>query len=181
MSLFVRRIQPDETLVPMVQGSLVPWMRYSVSLLPLQRYMARRQADYRDRPSCRCRFATAPCAGAARACAPAFRGRIPIGPFLLATHCRAPGPDKAFRADAHAIANGLSGVVDDVKKMTTRIDDDRSRPLVCRVSQPLDLPGLEPLPPGTSNEIAVGPSDEARRIAGNVASCPNLAYERNGP
>ena len=31
---FVRRIQPDETLVPMVQGSLVPWMRYSVSLLP---------------------------------------------------------------------------------------------------------------------------------------------------
>jgi hypothetical protein len=34
MSSFVRRIQPDEELVPMVQGSLVPWMRYSVSLLP---------------------------------------------------------------------------------------------------------------------------------------------------
>jgi hypothetical protein len=35
MSSFVRLTQPDETLVPMVQGSLVPWMRYSVSLLPL--------------------------------------------------------------------------------------------------------------------------------------------------
>ena len=52
-------------------------------------------------------------------------------------HCRTPGPDKAFRADAHAIANGLSGVVDEVKKMTTRIDDDRSRPLVCRVGDDL--------------------------------------------
>ena len=43
-----------------------------------------------------------------------FGGRIPIGPFLLAMHCRTPGPDKALRADAHAIANGLSGVVDEV-------------------------------------------------------------------
>ena len=34
MSSFVRRMQPDEALVPMVHGSLVPWMRYSVSLLP---------------------------------------------------------------------------------------------------------------------------------------------------
>jgi hypothetical protein len=51
--------------------------------------------------------------------------------------CRTPGPDKAFRADAHAIANGLSGVVDEVKKMTGRIDDDRSRPLVRRVGDDL--------------------------------------------
>jgi hypothetical protein len=29
MSSFVKRMQPDETLVPMVQGSLVPWV-YSV-------------------------------------------------------------------------------------------------------------------------------------------------------
>jgi hypothetical protein len=66
-----------------------------------------------------------------------FRGRIPIGPFLLAMHCRTPGPNKALRADAHAIANGLSGVVDEVKKMTTWIDDDCSRPLVCRVGDDL--------------------------------------------
>ena len=51
--------------------------------------------------------------------------------------CRTPGPDKAFRADAHAIANGLSGVVDEVEKMTGRIDDERSRPLVRRVGDDL--------------------------------------------
>jgi SpoVK/Ycf46/Vps4 family AAA+-type ATPase len=45
-----------------------------------------------------------------------FRGRIPIGPFLLAMDCRTPGPDKAIRTDAHAIANGLSGVVDAVER-----------------------------------------------------------------
>ena len=51
--------------------------------------------------------------------------------------CRTPGPDKAFSADAHAIANGLSGVVDEVEKMTGRIDDDRSRPLVRRIGDDL--------------------------------------------
>ena len=51
--------------------------------------------------------------------------------------CRTPGPDEAFRADAHAIANGLSAVVNDVEKMTARIDDDRSRALVRRVGDDL--------------------------------------------
>ena len=49
---------------------------------------------------------------------------------------RAP-PDEAFGADAHAIANGLSGVVDEIEKMTGRIDDHRSRPLVRRISDDL--------------------------------------------
>ena len=47
--------------------------------------------------------------------------------------CRTTGPQKAFRADAHAIANGLSGVVDEIEKMIGGIDDDSSRPLVRRV------------------------------------------------
>ncbi len=34
----------------MVQGSLVPWMRYSVSLLPLQRYMARAPSGFSGPP-----------------------------------------------------------------------------------------------------------------------------------
>jgi hypothetical protein len=59
-----------------------------------------------------------------------FRRRVPVGPFLLAADCRTPGPDKAFPADAHAIANGLFGIVYEVEKMTGRIDDDRSRRLV---------------------------------------------------
>ena len=50
---------------------------------------------------------------------------------------RTPGPDKAFRADAHAIANGLSGVVDEIEKMIGGIDDHRSRPLVRRVGDDL--------------------------------------------
>src|SRR5215831_5598924 len=66
-----------------------------------------------------------------------FGGRIAIGPFLLAMDCRTPGPDKAFRADAHAVANGLPGVVDEVEKMTARIDDDRPRTLVRRVGDDL--------------------------------------------
>ena len=33
--------------------------------------------------------------------------------------------------------SGIRHVVDEVKKMTTRIDDDRSRPLVCRVGDDL--------------------------------------------
>src|ERR1700731_4620290 len=109
MSSFVRRMQPDETLVPMVQGSLVPWMRYSVSLLPLQRYMAR---------------------------APSGLSGPPFMPMPLC-NCTMCWRSSGLRADAHAIANGLSGVVDDVKKMTIRIDDDRSRPLVCRVGDDL--------------------------------------------
>src|SRR4051794_38313751 len=40
-SLLIMRIQPDDTFVPIVQGSLVPWIGYSVSLFPCQRYMAR--------------------------------------------------------------------------------------------------------------------------------------------
>ena len=83
------------------------------------------------------RCATAPCAGAAQACAPAFpradTNRAIPACYAL-SHAR---PDKAVRADAHAIANGLTGVVDDVKKMTARIDDHRSRPLVCRVGDDL--------------------------------------------
>ena len=34
-------LQPDDTLRPIVSGSLVPWIRKSVSLLPCQRYKAR--------------------------------------------------------------------------------------------------------------------------------------------
>ena len=88
-----------------------------------------------------------------------FRRRIPIGPFLLAMDCRAPGPDKAFRADAHAKANGLSGVMDDVEKMTTRIDDDRSRRLVRRIGDDLSgESGIRPslLLPRRKN-IGIGP------------------------
>src|SRR4051812_42155974 len=44
------RMQPDETLVPIVQGSLVPWIRYSVSLLPCQRYMARAPSGFDGPP-----------------------------------------------------------------------------------------------------------------------------------
>jgi hypothetical protein len=43
--------------------------------------------------------------------------------FLLAVDCRTPGPDKAFGADGHAMANGLSGVVDEVENP----DQSRSR------------------------------------------------------
>jgi hypothetical protein len=50
----------------------------------------------------------------------------------LAARLRSSPPRRLY-----AIANGLSGVVDQVKKMTTRIDDDRSRPLVCRVGDDL--------------------------------------------
>ena len=74
-------------------------------------------------------------------------------------HCRTPGPDKAFRADAHAIANGLSGVVDEVKKMTTWIDDDRSRPLVCPVGDDLaGEGGIRPsrLFPRQGNNAGIG-------------------------
>ena len=59
--------------------------------------------------------------------------------------CRTPGPDKAFPADAHAIANGLFGIVDEVEKMTGRIDDDRSRRLVRRVGD--DLAGEDGIRP----------------------------------
>src|SRR5262249_17232932 len=58
--VLVRQADPaDETLVPMVQGSLVPWMRYSVSLLPLQRYMARAPSGlsgppFMPMPLCNC-------------------------------------------------------------------------------------------------------------------------------
>jgi len=60
-----------------------------------------------------------------------FGGRIPIGPFLLAMDGRKPGPDETFRADAHAIANGLSAALDEVEKMVARIDNDRARALAC--------------------------------------------------
>ena len=36
-SSLVRRMQPDETNLPIVDGSLVPWMRYSLE----PRYIAR--------------------------------------------------------------------------------------------------------------------------------------------
>ena len=42
---------------------------------------------------------------------------------------RKPGPDETFRADPHAIANGLPVALDEVEKMTAGIDDDRSWPL----------------------------------------------------
>ena len=85
-----------------------------------------------------------------------FRGRIPIGPLLLAVDGRKPGPDEAFRPDAHAIANGLPGAVDKVEKMTARIDDDRSRPLARRVGD--DLAG----------EGGIGPSRFFRRHSVNA-------------
>ena len=138
MSSFVRRMQPDETLVPIVQGSLVPWMRYSVSLLATPEVHG---------PCSERIIGTAFHADAALQlhhvlaqlwlARQHFRRRIPIGPFLLAMDCRTPRPDKAFRADPNAIADGLSGVVDQVEKMTARIDDDRSRPLVRRVGDDL--------------------------------------------
>jgi hypothetical protein len=56
---------------------------------------------------------------------------------MLAMDRCTPGPDKALRADAHAVANGPIGVVDEVEKMTARVDDDRSRPLVRRVGDDL--------------------------------------------
>src|SRR6202035_306644 len=105
MSSFVRRMQPDETLVPMVQGSLVPWMRYSVSLLPCHRYMARAPIGLSGPP-----FMPLPALqlhhvlAQLRLACQHFRGRIPIGPLLLTVDGRKPGPDEAFRPDAYAIA-----------------------------------------------------------------------------
>jgi hypothetical protein len=45
------------------------------------------------------------------------------------------------------LANGLSGVMDEVEKMAGRIDDDRSRPLVRRVGDDLaGEGGIRPSP-----------------------------------
>src|SRR6516162_1117962 len=62
-----------------------------------------------------------------------FRGRVPIGPFLLAMNGRKPRPNKTFRADPYAIANGLPVALDEVEKMTAGIDDDGSWPLARRI------------------------------------------------
>src|SRR5450631_3145603 len=40
-SILRMRIQPDDTEWPIFSGSLVPWIRYSVSLLPSKRDKAR--------------------------------------------------------------------------------------------------------------------------------------------
>jgi hypothetical protein len=97
-------MQPDETLVPMVQGSWVPWILATPEV----------QGTRSDRI-----VGTAFHADAAlqlhhvlaqlRLARQHFRGRIPIGPFLLAMDRCTPGPDKALRADAHTVANGPIG------------------------------------------------------------------------
>src|SRR5262249_37021996 len=70
-----------------------------------------------------------------------FGGRIPIGPFLLAMDGRKPGPDETFRADPHAVANGLPTALDKAEKMTARINDDRARPFARRVGDDLAREG----------------------------------------
>ena len=82
-------------------------------------------------------------------------------------------PDKAFPADAHAIANGLSGIVDEVEKMTGRIDDDRSRRLVRRVGD--DLAGEDGIRPSLSvPRIVLMPALVVPPT--QAASCRSAAY-----
>src|ERR1700746_2963583 len=93
-----------------------------------------------------------------------LRASISLGGYqsghacLLWTVAR-PDQTKASAPDAHTIANGPSAIVYEIKKMTTRIDDDRSRPLVCRVGD--DLAGE-----GGVRVLRVGPTPPKQHALG---------------
>src|SRR6516165_7502469 len=94
-SWLIMRIQPEETFLPIVPGSTVPWIRKSVSLLHCQRYIARAPSG------------------------------LPGPPCLLFTNRRDPGPTETFAADTDAIAQCLSAPLHEIKEVMMRIDDNR--------------------------------------------------------
>ena len=110
------RMQPDDTLVPTVQGSLVPWIRYSVSLLPCQRYMARAPSGFRR--TTRDADATLQFGKLAAQVGSALDhllGWVPIRPFLLVVDDRLAPPGKAFIAYADPVAHGAPTLFDKVQ------------------------------------------------------------------
>src|SRR5215203_1705558 len=124
-------MQPDETLVPIVQGSFVPWIRYSVSLLPCQRYMARAERICR---ATRHADATLQLGGLRTIVGSALDhllGRVPIRPLLFIVDHGRPGPGKAFLAHANPIAHRAPTLFDEVEVARGGVDDDCAR-LVAR-------------------------------------------------
>ena len=95
-SSFIIRMQPDETFWPMVQGSLVPWMRY-IGRAEIERAGAERIVGA--------------AVHVARQVGPALhhcRRRRPARPFRLAADRLVARPGEARAADADAVAHGAA-------------------------------------------------------------------------
>src|ERR1700730_5458779 len=129
------RMQPEDWLSPMVQGSLVPWMRKYVSWSPCQRYMARAPSGLAGPPwipnpalQFNHRFHEV------RPVVEHFLGRIPVRPFLLALDSCLPRPDESFASDSDAIAGCPAAVLDTVEIVIGGIDNDRPRGFVGRIA-----------------------------------------------
>ncbi len=122
MSWLIRRMQPDDSDLPIDQGCVVPWMRIQrvdLALVEIHGAGAERIAG-----------------AAGHAVGPLARfgvaglhllGRMPHRPFALGLDLRHARPGEALAADADAVADGGAVLEDEIEEVVVRIDDDRAR------------------------------------------------------
>ena len=116
-SSLVRRMQPDDTRWPMVDGALVPWMRY-IGVAEIHGARAERIARAAGHEARQIRLAR-----------DHLRRRMPVRPFLLAGDGLRAGPGEAFAADADAVADRAAVAEHVIEIGVGRIDHDRARRL----------------------------------------------------
>ena len=113
------RMQPDDTAPPIVQGWLVPWMRYS------------RRAEIERAGAERVLHAAGQIGRQVAALGGLaldhLRRRTPVRPLALVGDLVRARPFEAGLAGADAIAPRLAVLLDQIEEILRRIDDDRAR------------------------------------------------------
>src|SRR5664279_274491 len=120
-------MQPDDTLVPMVQGSLEPWMRYSED----PRYIARAPSGFCGPPSM--------CRGRSGRRASISGGGVHAGHSFFADICLTPDQVNPGATDTDAVAHRPAVALYQKQELVRRIDDTRAGALLAVIVDELLL------------------------------------------